>query len=58
MKEPEMKLIGEMIASIIHEPESEDVKTRVRKEVAEVTAKFPMYPTRLKESQTDRVSAS
>ena len=43
MKEPEMKLIGEMIAAVIHEPESEEVKARVRRGVAEVTAKFPMY---------------
>ena len=48
MKEPEMKQIGQMIASIISEPESEEVKTRVRREVAEITAKFPMYPTRFK----------
>ena len=48
MKEPEMKLIGEMIASIIHEPESEDVKTSVRRGVAEITSKFPMYPSRLR----------
>ncbi|MFN0277310.1 MAG: serine hydroxymethyltransferase [Pyrinomonadaceae bacterium] len=43
MKESEMRAIGEMIASVIHEPESEEVKTRVRQEVAEITAKFPMY---------------
>jgi len=49
MKEEDMRLIGKMIADIIHEPESEDVKTRVRREVAELTAKFPMYPNRLKE---------
>jgi glycine hydroxymethyltransferase len=48
MKEPEMKIIGEMIASIISEPESEEVKSRVRREVAEITAKFPMYPNRYK----------
>jgi len=48
MKKPEMKQIGQMIASIISEPESEEVKTRVRREVAEITAKFPMYPTRFK----------
>ncbi len=48
MKEPEMKLIGEMIASIILEPESEAVKTSVKQSVADVTAKFPMYPGRLK----------
>jgi glycine hydroxymethyltransferase len=49
MKEEDMRLIGKMIADIIHEPESEDVKTRVRREVRELTAKFPMYPNRLKE---------
>ena len=52
MKEAEMRSIGEMIASIIHEPESEEVKTRVRREVAEITAEFPMYPTRLKKKQS------
>jgi glycine hydroxymethyltransferase len=48
MKEGDMRLIGKMIADVIHEPESEEVKTRVRREVAELTAKFPMYPSRLK----------
>jgi glycine hydroxymethyltransferase len=48
MKEPEMAKIGDMIASIIREPESESVKERVKKEVAEITSKFPMYPGRLK----------
>ncbi len=43
MKEAEMKQIGELIASLIREPESEDVKTRVRKDVTELTAKFPLY---------------
>jgi glycine hydroxymethyltransferase len=53
MKEPEMKQIGAMIAALIREPESEDVKIRVRREVAEITAKFPMYPGRLKEKQVE-----
>lgn len=48
MKEADMKLIGEMIASVIHEPESEEVKAKVKRDVAELTAKFPMYPNRLK----------
>jgi glycine hydroxymethyltransferase len=52
MKEPEMIRIGEMIAAVIREPESEEVKTKVRKEVAEVTSRFPMYPTRLKNADT------
>ncbi len=58
MKEAEMKLIGEMIASVMHEPESEDVKNRVRQGVAEVTARFPMYPMRLKEKRNEAISAS
>ncbi len=49
MKESDMRLIGEMIASVIHEPESEKVKAKVRRDVAELTAKFPMYSKRLKE---------
>jgi glycine hydroxymethyltransferase len=53
MKEPEMKKIGEMIAAIILEPESESVKERVRNEVAEVTSRFPMYPGRLKEKKIE-----
>src|SRR5258707_1283791 len=45
MKENDMRAIGNMIASIIREPESEEMKTRIRREVAELTAQFPMYPT-------------
>jgi glycine hydroxymethyltransferase len=48
MKEAEMRKIGEMIAAVIHEPESQQVKDRVRGEVADLTAQFPMYPQRLK----------
>jgi glycine hydroxymethyltransferase len=46
MKETEMKQIGELIAILIHDPESEDVKTRVRKDVKELAAKFPLYASR------------
>jgi glycine hydroxymethyltransferase len=56
MKEDDMRAIGGMIAAIIHEPESEDVKARVKLEVAELTAKFPMYPGRLKPHR-DAISA-
>jgi len=57
MKEDEMRLIGEMIASIIHEPESEAVKLRVKQGVAEITARFPMYPNRLKREAEGAISA-
>ncbi len=58
MKEADMKIVGEMIASIIREPESEEVRAKVRKDVAELTAKFPMYPNRYKSGQTEAISAS
>lgn len=58
MKEAEMKQIGQLIASIIREPESEEIKAQVKKDVAELTAKFPLYAHRLKESKTDAISAS
>src|SRR5690606_1564346 len=35
MKEPEMQAIGKMIAAVLNEPESEEVRNRVRGEVAE-----------------------
>ena len=49
MKQEDMRQIGEVIASVIREPESDDVKSKAREKVAEITAKFPMYPMRLKE---------
>ncbi len=56
MKEAEMRSVGEMIASIIHEPDSEEVKKRVRVEVAELTSKFPMYTRRLKNTGNEAAS--
>ncbi|MBA4121882.1 MAG: serine hydroxymethyltransferase [Acidobacteria bacterium] len=58
MKEAEMREIGRMIASIIREPNSEAVQTKVKREVTELTEKFPMYPTRYKEAKTEAISAS
>ncbi len=43
MREEEMAKIGEMIAAVISEPGSDDVKDKVRKGVAEITERFPMY---------------
>ncbi|MDQ3713231.1 MAG: serine hydroxymethyltransferase [Acidobacteriota bacterium] len=58
MKEAEMRVIGRMIVSIIREPNSEAVQAKVKREVAELTDKFPMYPTRYKEAKTEAISAS
>ena len=58
MKEAEMKQISRLIASVIHEPESEEVKANVKREVAQLTAKFPLYAHRLSDGKTDAISAS
>jgi len=52
MKEPEMKQIAKMIAAVIKEPNSEELKSRVRKEVAELTDRFPLYPKRYKKVES------
>ncbi len=46
----EMRTIGRLLAEVIHEPESEAVRDKVRGEVAELTARFPLYAHRLKPS--------
>jgi len=52
MKEPEMKQIAKMIAAVIREPNSEELKSRVRKEVAELAERFPLYPRRYKKVES------
>jgi glycine hydroxymethyltransferase len=52
MKEPEMREIGEMIAAVIREPESDEVRSQVSRQVAELTARFPMYQARYKPEGT------
>ena len=58
MKEEEMRQIGGMIAAIVQEPQSDEVRNRVRNEVLELTAKFPMYPNRYETSQNEAISAA
>lgn len=50
MKEAEMREIGRLIAEVIHAPESEEVRAKVRRDVLDLTARFPLYPQRLKRS--------
>jgi glycine hydroxymethyltransferase len=58
MRETDMIQIAGLIASIVHEPESEEVKTKVKREVEELTRKFPMYEKRLQKDKTEKVMAS
>ncbi len=57
MKEDEMRVIGKLIASVIRESESEEVKANVKREVTELTAKFPLYAHR-STGKTGAISAS
>lgn len=52
MKETEMQEIGRLIAEVIHAPESEEVRRKVQQGVADLTARFPLYPKRLKERRS------
>ncbi|HEY0427732.1 MAG TPA: serine hydroxymethyltransferase [Pyrinomonadaceae bacterium] len=57
MKEAEMKKIAEMIASVVRESESEEVQAKVKRQVAELAEKFPLYAHRLKETRASAISA-
>ena len=57
MKETEMRQIGQLIASIIREPENEKVKATVAAAVGELTAKFPLYAHRLENGKSESFSA-
>lgn len=48
MGEEEMRIVGRLIAEILHAPQSEEVKGKVKLGVAELAARFPLYAKRLK----------
>jgi glycine hydroxymethyltransferase len=49
MGEDEMRTVGRLIAEVLHDPQSEDVRNKVRREVAELASRFPLYAQRLKQ---------
>lgn len=48
MKEPEMREIGRLIAAVVREPESEEVRRNVQRGVTDLAERFPLYAKRLK----------
>lgn len=44
MQEKEMKTIGEIIAKVLKNPKNNKILKKVRKEVKDITSKFPIYP--------------
>ena len=48
MGEGEMRTVARLIAEVIHDPQSEEVGRKVRAGVLELSARFPLYPNRLR----------
>ena len=48
MGEQEMRQIARLISEVLHDPQSESVRDKVKQSVHELTALFPLYPKRLK----------
>ena len=48
MREPEMEQIGGWIADILSNIGNAEVEQRVRKQVAELASRFPIYKARLR----------
>src|ERR671926_274849 len=55
----EMRTVARLIAEVLHDPESEEVRTQVRQSVLELSSRFPLYSRRLKarEQETGAVGA-
>jgi glycine hydroxymethyltransferase len=58
MGEEEMRRVARLIADVLHEPESEEVRLRVHDAVRELAANFPLYPKRLKERASGTTGAA
>jgi glycine hydroxymethyltransferase len=48
MGEAEMRTVARLISEVIHDPQSEEVGRKVREGVLELSARFPLYPNRLR----------
>ncbi|HYN86690.1 MAG TPA: serine hydroxymethyltransferase [Pyrinomonadaceae bacterium] len=46
MGEDEMRQVARLIAAVLNEPESEEVRATTRQSVHELAARFPLYPKR------------
>ncbi|MBX3291825.1 MAG: serine hydroxymethyltransferase [Acidobacteria bacterium] len=57
MKEEEMRSIGTIIAEVIQAPGSEEAMSKARREVAEITSRFPLYSQRYKTDSTGTANA-
>jgi glycine hydroxymethyltransferase len=58
MMEEEMREIGQLISSVVHDPDSEEISVAVRQKVEELTHRFPMYPKRQPFAERETISAA
>ncbi len=49
MGEQEMRQIARLISEVLHEPQSEAVRDKVKQSIHELTAQFPLYQQRLRQ---------
>ena len=49
MGEEEMRQVARLIAAVLHDPESEEVRGRVAESVRELAGRFPLYARRLRD---------
>ncbi|MEJ7710905.1 MAG: hypothetical protein WKF84_13830 [Pyrinomonadaceae bacterium] len=55
MREKEMLTIAQLIGDVLHEPESDDVRRRVKRSVEELAARFPFMLPGSNTKQSERV---
>jgi glycine hydroxymethyltransferase len=53
MGEDEMRQVARLIAAVLHDPESEEIRGRIHQSVQELAARFPLYPRRLRASEPE-----
>jgi glycine hydroxymethyltransferase len=57
MGEDDMRTIGQLIAEILHAPQSEEVRSKVQQGVLDLAARFPLYAKRLRKPEQETMGA-
>ena len=53
MGEEEMRQVARLIAEVLHDPESEEVRNSIHQSVRELAARFPLYPRRVRAAEPE-----
>lgn len=57
MGQDEMRTVGRLIAEVLHDPQSEEVCAKVKRDVTDLASRFPLYAKRLKNTSTGAMGA-